>query len=90
MSRRGLRELVDYSAHTGALDAERRDQLLTALEVDAMPLRELVRPRAGLSGVRPGASTADIRAESRRSGHLRLLVTDPGERPVGVVHCATR
>ncbi|MHA6784062.1 hemolysin family protein [Pseudonocardia saturnea] len=81
-----LRELVDHSAHTGALDAERRDQLLTALEVDATPLRELIRPRAELSGVRPGASTTDIRAESRRSGHLRLLVTEPGERPVGVVH----
>jgi CBS domain containing-hemolysin-like protein len=81
-----LRELVDHSATTGALDTERRDQLLTALEVDAAPLRELVRPRAELSGVAPGATAAEIRAESRRSGHLRLLVAEPGQRPVGVVH----
>jgi CBS domain containing-hemolysin-like protein len=81
-----LRELVDHSATTGALDEERRDQLLTALEVDAAPLRELVRPRAELSGVAPSATAAQIRAESRRSGHLRLLVGEPGARPVGVVH----
>ena len=81
-----LRELVDHSATTGALDEERRDQLLTALELDAAPLRELVRPRAELSGVAPDATPAEIRAESRRSGHLRLLVGAPGARPVGVVH----
>ena len=81
-----LRELVDHSATTGALDAERRDQLLTALEVDAAPLRELVRPRAELSAVAPDTPAAEIRAESRRSGHLRLIVGEPGRRPVGVVH----
>lgn len=81
-----LRELVDHSASTGALDAERRDQIITALEVDAAPLRELVRPRAEVAGVTPTASVADIREESRRSGHLRLVVGEPGRRPVGVVH----
>ena len=81
-----LRELVDHSATTGALDEQRRDQLLTALELDAAPLRELVRPRAEVSGVAPSATPAEIRAESRRSGHLRLLVGEPGARPVGVVH----
>ena len=81
-----LRELVDHSASTGALDAERRDQIITALEVDATPLRELVRPRAEVAGVAPTASVAEIREESRRSGHLRLVVGEPGRRPVGVVH----
>lgn len=81
-----LRELVDHSATTGALDAERRDRIITALEVDAAPLRELVRPRAEVAGVAPGATVAEIREESRRSGHLRLVVGEPGGRPVGVVH----
>ena len=38
-----LRELVNHSARAGALDEERRDQLVTAMELDSAPLRELVR-----------------------------------------------
>lgn len=80
-----LRELVDHSASTGALDAERRDQILSALDLDRAPLREIVRPRGEVSGVPAAASVEEIREAARTSGHLRLVVLD-GERPVGVVH----
>jgi CBS domain containing-hemolysin-like protein len=81
-----LRELVDHSATTGALDQERHDQLLTALELEIAPLREVVRPEAELSGVPAGAGPEEIRAVARGSGHLRLVVSDTGGRPIGVVH----
>jgi CBS domain containing-hemolysin-like protein len=81
-----LRELVEHSAITGALDAESHDRLVTALDLDMLPLREVVRRRAEVAAVPAGASTADIRAASRASSHLRLLVTGPDGLPVGVVH----
>jgi CBS domain containing-hemolysin-like protein len=81
-----LRELVDHSATAGALDPGRHDQLVTALELETTPLRALVRPGAEVSGVPAGALVERIRAVSRESGHLRLVVGDPGARPVGVVH----
>ena len=79
-----LRELVLHSARTGALDAEERDRLVTALDLDRAPLREVVRPE--VASVPADASPEAIRALSRESGHLRLLVTGAGGRPVGVVH----
>jgi CBS domain containing-hemolysin-like protein len=81
-----LRELVEHSATTGALDAERRDQIVTALELDRAPLREVVRPRSEVAGVPAGADAATIRAAARESGHLRLVVGDADGRAVGVVH----
>lgn len=81
-----LRELVEHSATAGALDAERRDQIVTALELDRAPLREVVRPRSEVAGVSVDADAAAIRAAARESGHLRLVVGDGAGHPVGVVH----
>jgi CBS domain containing-hemolysin-like protein len=81
-----LRELVEHSATTGALDAERHDGIVTALDLDSLPLREVVRPGAEVAGVPADASAEAIRAVSRESGHLRLLVTDATGHPAGVVH----
>ena len=81
-----LRELVDHSVTAGALDQGRRDQLVTALELDIAPLRELARPRAQVAGVPADATIAQIRGVSRSSGHLRLVVGEPDADPLGVVH----
>ncbi|NMH96655.1 hemolysin family protein [Pseudonocardia acidicola] len=78
-----LRELVDHSARAGALDQGRHDQLLTAMELDSAPLRELVRDE--LAAVAIDDRVQQIREVSRTSGHLRLVVRD-GAIPVGVVH----
>lgn len=81
-----LRELVEHSARTGALDAEHHARLVMALDLDTAPLREVVRPGAEVAAVPADASPATIREVSRASGHLRLLVTGDDGRPVGVVH----
>ncbi|PSK98996.1 CBS domain containing-hemolysin-like protein [Murinocardiopsis flavida] len=80
-----LRQLVDHSAQAGALDADRRAQLATALEVNRSPLREIVTPKAELASVRPGADLDEIKRVSRESGHMRLVVSD-GDQPIGVLH----
>lgn len=81
-----LRELVDHSASAGALDRARRDQIVTALEVDAAPLREVLRPIDAIVGVPADAPVGTIRAVAHDSGHLRLVVERPDGRPEGVVH----
>jgi CBS domain containing-hemolysin-like protein len=81
-----LRELVEHSATAGALDPERRDQIVTALELDRAPLREVARPGSEVAGVPTDADASAIRAAARESGHLRLVVGDAHRRPVGVVH----
>ncbi|MHA6618723.1 hemolysin family protein [Pseudonocardia sp. DLS-67] len=81
-----LRVLVEHSATTGSLDHGRRDRIVTALELDRAPLREVVRPRSEVAGVPADADAAAIRAAARESGHLRLVVGDADGRPVGVVH----
>ncbi|TQN32181.1 CBS domain containing-hemolysin-like protein [Haloactinospora alba] len=77
-----LRQLVDHSAKTGMLDQARRDQLVTALELERTPIRELAHEPSGVS------ADDDVRAiqdTARRTGHLRLVVRD-GDVPVGYVH----
>jgi len=81
-----LRELVEHSATAGSLDEERRDRIVTALELDRAPLREVVRPRSEVAGVPSSADAAAIRAAARESGHLRLVVGDGAGHAVGVVH----
>jgi CBS domain containing-hemolysin-like protein len=80
-----LRELVDHSAEAGALDRGRRDQLLTALELDTAAVGGLVRPQARIVGVDAADDAARIQDVARESGHLRLVVHRRGE-PAGVVH----
>jgi CBS domain containing-hemolysin-like protein len=78
-----LRELVDHSARAGALDDDRRNQLVTVLELEDAPLRQFVHRE--LTGVSADDDVARVRDTSRSSGHLRLIVRDGGE-PVGFVH----
>jgi CBS domain containing-hemolysin-like protein len=80
-----LRQLLDHSARAGALDGERHERLATALELNSRPLREIVRPSDELAEVSPDATSDQIKAASRASGHLRLVVREQN-RPLGVVH----
>lgn len=79
-----LRQLLDHSAKAGALDGSRHEQLATALELNARPLREIVRP--DLTTVTPDVTCPRIKAVARSSGHLRLVVRSDDGPPIGVVH----
>ncbi len=85
-----LRELVDHSAQAGALDEQRRRQLLTTLDLDDATVGSLVRGgsgdgRAGVAGVDVADRVEKITDVARTTRHLRLVVRR-GEQPVGVVH----
>lgn len=81
-----LRELVDHSSTAGALGPEQRDQLLTALDVDRAPVHALARPSWDITRLPAGATAGQVRAASRDSGHLRLVVDSGDGGLQGVVH----
>jgi CBS domain containing-hemolysin-like protein len=80
-----LRQLVEHSAETGALDAPRHDRLATALDLRDQTLHSLVRPREDVVGVPIDATMTEIQTIGGASGHLRLVVWDQTG-PAGVVH----
>ncbi|MGZ8177798.1 hemolysin family protein [Williamsia sp. SKLECPSW1] len=81
-----LRHLVEHSGATGALDAEYRDRLLGALDLEQLTVADVLGDRdTGPAQVDVDATPAEIRAVAARSGHLRLLVRS-GSAPVGMVH----
>jgi CBS domain containing-hemolysin-like protein len=80
-----LRHLVEHSVNVGALDVAFSDAIGGALEMQVTPVRELVTPGATLTLVSDGATAGEIRAATRRTGHLRVLVGHPGH-ITGVVH----
>lgn len=82
-----LRHLVEHSANVGALDASFSTQISVALELERLTVRELLRPASRPAGVRAGATVGEVRAATRRSGHLRILLgASDGEEITGVVH----
>lgn len=80
-----LRHLVEHSATVGTLDERYHGHLVSALELEALTVGEMVRADVAPSSVRSTATPAEIQAESKRTGHLRLLVRDNGA-ILGVVH----
>jgi CBS domain containing-hemolysin-like protein len=80
-----LRHLVEHSANVGALDASFSEQISGVLELEQLTVRDLVDPATPLAAVPVGATAGDVRAATRRTGHLRILTSD-GDRITGVVH----
>ncbi|WP_028473072.1 CNNM domain-containing protein [Nocardioides alkalitolerans] len=79
-----LRQLVQHSVAVGALDASYSAQLSGALDLGRLQVRDLVKPSPP-TAVPADATIADVQGASRASGHLRILVGEPGS-PVGLVH----
>lgn len=80
-----LRHLVEHSANVGALDASFSEQISGVLELEQLTVRDLVDPGVPLAAVPVAASAGEVRAVTRRTGHLRILTSD-GDRITGVVH----
>jgi CBS domain containing-hemolysin-like protein len=80
-----LRHLVEHSVNVGALDVAFSTAISGALEMQVTPLRDLVTPGADLTMVPERAPAGEVRAATRRTGHLRILVGHPGH-ITGVIH----
>ena len=80
-----LRHLVEHSATAGTLDERYHGHLISALELEALTVGDMVVANAHPSSVPPEATRAQIQDMARRTGHLRLLVRGNGHID-GVVH----
>lgn len=81
-----LRHLVEHSAKVGALDQKYYRSLATALELERLTVGDIVSRTAALSSVPSDDDAAGIQAQSRSTGHRRILVRDSDDAVVGVVH----
>ena len=82
-----LRHLVEHSANVGALDASFSAQISGALELERLTVRDLLGTGSRPTGVRSAATAGEVRAATRASGHLRILLgAVDGEEVTGVVH----
>lgn len=73
-----LRHLVEHSATVGTLDERYHGHLVSALELQALTIGDMVRDGAAPSSVALDATPAQIQTRSRATGHLRLLVAGDG------------
>ena len=80
-----LRHLVEHSVNVGALDLNYSAQISGALEMQVIPVRDLVQVGGELTIVPAGATAGQVRAATRSDGHLRILIGDLPE-VIGVVH----
>ena len=81
-----LRQLVEHSAATGALDRRYYRNLATALEFEKLTVGHFVSHSAQLSTVAADADPAAIQAMSQLTGHQRILVQGDDHGVTGVVH----
>jgi CBS domain containing-hemolysin-like protein len=81
-----LRHLVEHSAKVGTLDQEHYRSLARALELERLTVDDIVLRTASLIAVAADDDAAGIQAQSRATGHQRLLVRDGDGVVAGVVH----
>lgn len=95
-----LKQLVQHSVRTGALEVEYSTRVAAALAMQSTPVRTLVPANVPIAMVAPTATVGQVRQASETSGHHRIIVGDKisGEqlipelaslsetRVVGVVH----
>ncbi|MDQ2755891.1 MAG: CNNM domain-containing protein, partial [Actinomycetota bacterium] len=81
-----LRHLVEHSARAGTLEARESSRLSRALQLAEVRLGDVVRAGAPPTSVPAGATAADLQAVSRRSGHLRILLTGGDGTARALVH----
>lgn len=79
-----LRHLVEHSANVGALDAAYSRWLSDALDLDITTIGDLLRPGTPPAALPLDATAQDVRELSRTSGHLRILLHEPGQ-PTAIV-----
>lgn len=82
---KALRQLIEHSATAGTLDERYRANLIRALDLDGLSVGEVASRNASPVTVPSHASPADIQAQARMTGHLRLFVRGDDDTIAGVV-----
>lgn len=90
-----LKQLVQHSVHTGALEVEYSTRVAAALAMQSTPVRALVPLGVPIAMVTPSATVGQVREASESSSYHRIIVGDQDSvtlegsldtRIIGVVH----
>ncbi|MCG6112415.1 MAG: CNNM domain-containing protein [Paracoccus sp.] len=80
-----IRQLVEHSGNSGALEPEMQRQLSGLIDLGTIPVASLIAEGAIPTRVGPAATIADVRAAGRASGHMRILMSGTDAVP-SVIH----
>ncbi|MDO8382960.1 MAG: hemolysin family protein [Microbacterium sp.] len=81
-----IRHLVEYSTQVGVLEPELRTQITGVIALQTLTAESITSNNGHPTAVAGGATVAEVRAASQRSGHLRILLTDAAGNAQSVVH----
>lgn len=80
-----LKQLIEYSATSGALGENYRSNLTSALELEAITVGDIVKRDLIRGSVAADAGPQEIQRRAKEAGHRRLLVRDE-DGIAGVLH----
>jgi CBS domain containing-hemolysin-like protein len=81
-----IRQLVEHSAQTGALERAFQRQIDQVIDLERLTLGDLVPEDPRPVAVGEEATVADVQEAASRSGHLRILLAAQDGSAAGVVH----
>lgn len=81
-----IRQIVEHSAEVGKLKPELKTQLSEAIRLQSITAGDIVKRAQIPSSVSSGATVEELHSESRKSGHLRVLVSSGNGEFTHVIH----
>jgi len=81
-----IRQLVEHSAKTGALEGDFERQIRSVIDLEKVTLGDMLPEGQQPASVRLDATVAEVQEVASNAGHLRILVAEEDGNVTSVVH----
>ena len=81
-----IRQVVEHSAQIGVLEPQLKSQITEAIQLQSITAGDFTKADQEVASVPNTSTVGEIQEESRRSGHLRILVRSKTDEITHVVH----
>lgn len=81
-----IRQVVEHSAQIGVLEPQLKSQITEAIQLQSITAGDFTKPDQQISSIPSTSSVRELQEESKRSGHLRILVHNKSGEITHVVH----
>lgn len=81
-----IRQVVEHSAQIGVLEPQLKSQITEAIQLQSITAGDFTKPGQEIAAVAYNSNVGELQEESKRSGHLRILVRDKTGEISHVVH----
>ena len=81
-----IRQVVEHSAQIGVLEPQLKSSITEAIQLQSITAGDFTKPGPEIASVSFNSTVKDVQEESRRSGHLRILVRDKNDDISHVIH----